>query len=225
MAGENLVNRPKTLRTWLENFWYHYKYHTIVGAVVVVALAVILGQCATRTHYDYTVMLATSTVELSTFQVNALQKELASCGTDCNGDGEVNIVLVDCTFNEKTSGYQTIMAKKQKLQSMIVNEPQAMLLISDKPCLDWLNGLGERGFLEKTNLPDGNGLYYDMTDTSFVKKAKAAVGDEFVWPQEWLISRRRITDTRFSENKTAKKAALEADTFIQAVIQDGQNKK
>ena len=35
-------NAKHPARAWLENFWYHYKIHTLVAVFVVAALAVIL---------------------------------------------------------------------------------------------------------------------------------------------------------------------------------------
>lgn len=225
MAGENLVNRPKTVRAWCENFWYHYKWHSIVAMVLIVTVAVASWQFLTRTTYDYTVMLATESVEFSSLQINALQKELAACGKDRDGDGKVNVLLVDCTFNEQESGYQIIMAKKQKLQSLIVNEEDALILIADPGCYTWLNDLGKKnggeGFMADTGLPEGEGRYYTMTDSTFVRKAKAAVSSDFIWPEKLVISRRRIEGTLFEDRKGMDEKVAAADAFIAAVMADG----
>lgn len=223
MAGENLVNRPKTFKTWCENFWYHYKFHTITVIVAVVALAVILAQCATRTKYDYTVMLATSSVEWSSLQIKALEKELAECAEDINGDGEVNVLLADCTFNEQESGYQIIMAKKQKLQSMVMNEPSALILISDKASYDWINTAINNGFSENTNLPHGDGHYYDMTESSFLINAKKSIDSGFIWPDELIISRRRVKGTLFESKKGMSEITEAADKFIKNIITYSSN--
>ncbi len=226
MAGENLVNRPKTFRAWWENFWYHYKWHSIIAMVLVVTVGVGVAQCSTKTTYDYTIMLATETVEFSTFQIQALQKELVACGKDRDGDGEVNVLLVDCTFNEIESGYQIIMAKKQKLQSLIMNEEDALIMIADPDCFEWINGLGKKnggkGFMENTNLPNGDGYYYDMTETSFVKKAKEAVDPAFIWPEKLIVSRRRIKGTMFEKRKGIEDNVAAADDFIAKIIKDGK---
>lgn len=223
MAGENLVNRPKTFKAWCANFWYHYKFHTITVIVAVVALAVILAQCATRTKYDYTVMLATSSVEWTTMQIKALEKELAACAEDFNGDGEVNVLLADCTFNEQESGYQMIMAKKQKLQSMVMNEPNALILISDPASYDWINKAVNNGFSENTNLPHGDGYYYNMSDSRLLVDAKKSVDSGFVWPDELIISRRRVKGTLFENKEGMDKITQAADRFIQNIITHSSN--
>lgn len=223
MAGENLVNRPKTFKTWCANFWYHYKFHTITVIVAVVALAVILAQCTTRTKYDYTVMLATSSVEWSTLQIKALEKELVVCAEDVNGDGEVNVLLVDCTFNEQDSGYQMIMAKKQKLQSMVMNEQNALILISDLASYEWINTAINNGFSENTNLPHGDGHYYDMTNSSLLVSAKKSVDSGFLWPEELVVSRRRVKGTLFENKKGMEEITVAADRFIKNIITYSNN--
>jgi len=98
MAGENLV-RPKGFKAKVENFWYHYKYHTIAFLFVFITLAVSITQCSTKTDYDYKIIVATRSVTLSTPQLQAITDELKTYGEDVNGDGEVNLLLVDCTLN------------------------------------------------------------------------------------------------------------------------------
>lgn len=223
MAGENLVNRPKTFKAWCENFWYHYKFHTITALVAIFALVIITAQCATKTQYDYTIMLSTASVEWANPQIKALEKELVGCGKDLNGDGEVNIVLVDCTYNEKATGYQMIMAKRQKLQSMIMNEPNALILISDPASLNWINDEINNGFSANTNLPDGDGHFFNMTDTKLLKNAKAKTSDEFIWPEELVVSRRRIKGTLFENKRGMGEKTRAADEFIKNIVADKGN--
>ena len=42
----------------LENFWYHYKWHTIAAVFAVVVLAICLVQCSKQKKYDMYVMYA-----------------------------------------------------------------------------------------------------------------------------------------------------------------------
>lgn len=221
MAGENLVNRPRTLKSWFENFWYHYKIHTITAFVIIFTICVIVAQCTTKTEYDYTIMLSTSSVEWASPQIKALEKELIKYGEDINGDGEVNVVLADCTYDENTSGYQMIMAKRQKLQSMIMNEPNALILISDKASLKWLNDEINNGFSVDIGLPDGDGHYFDISDAKLFKKAKSSVSKDFVWPKELIISRRRTKDTIFENKKGIEKKVKASDALIKNIVADG----
>ena len=43
---------------WLDNYWYHYKWHTIIALFAIVTLAICLAQCSSRETYDLTVTFA-----------------------------------------------------------------------------------------------------------------------------------------------------------------------
>ena len=157
MAGENLV-RPKGFKAKAENFWYHYKYHTIALLVVFVTLAVSIAQCATKTDYDYKIVAATRSVTLSTGQIQAITAELNRYGEDLNGDGEVNLLIVDCTLDGNTSDYQALLAKQQKLQALLMTDTEAMLFLTDNKCLQWIDELNpETKFIADTKLPHNDG--------------------------------------------------------------------
>ncbi|MBR5314827.1 MAG: hypothetical protein IKU45_05400, partial [Clostridia bacterium] len=47
----------KTLK-WLDNFWYHYKWHVIIGLFVIVFLVVAIGQMIDKDKVDAYVMYA-----------------------------------------------------------------------------------------------------------------------------------------------------------------------
>jgi len=93
--------KPRTLGEWFENFWYHYKWHTVVGVVVVALAAVLIGQLMNKEEYDVGIIYAgghsfsrlSSDGELPPYNV-ALQS-LSKVGEDFDGDGNVNVVLKD----------------------------------------------------------------------------------------------------------------------------------
>ena len=42
----------KDLKAWFENYWYHYKWPTIISLVSVIALCICLFQCTKKEEYD-----------------------------------------------------------------------------------------------------------------------------------------------------------------------------
>ncbi len=218
MAGENKV-RPKGFRAVCENFWYHYKYHTLVLLFTLAAVSVMVAQCTAKTDYDYTLVVATSSAELAPAQLEALRTELTAYGDDLNGDGKVTVSLVDCTFNEKTSAYQVIMAKKQKLQAVLMNEEKVMLMISDRACFDWINGITEEGFMEDIGLSQEDGRYFPLDGTGLISRVKAACADNLSWPEELRISRRRVSGTLLEKHKNIEDYVEKAETFLDRLIE------
>ena len=222
MAGENSV-KPKGLKAILENFWYHYKYHTIAILVVIVTLAVSISQCVAKPDYDYKIVVATRSMTLSTIQIDAIRKELVQYGKDVNGDGEVNLVLVDCTLDGNTSDYQSLLAKQQKLQALLMTDAEAMLFLVDNSCLKWIDNLNEKSrFIADTGLPHNDGRGFNVSDTHIIKNPAKTVNAEtnLMWPPDLSISRRRVEGTALEDAEGAEEFKNNADEFIQRIIKN-----
>lgn len=220
MAGENSV-KPKGIKAKIENFWYHYKYHSIALIIVFVTLAVSITQCSLKPDYDYKIVVATRSMTLSTIQLDAVKSELNRYGEDVNGDGEVNLLLVDCTLDGNTSDYQTLLAKQQKLMALLMTDTEAMLFLTDDKCLEWIDSLNERShFIADTGLPHNNGRGFLISDTHIIQNPKATVNAEkgLRWPNDLSICRRKIKDTVFEGKDGIDKAVADADAFIGRII-------
>jgi hypothetical protein len=104
MEEKNLKNPTENAkhptRVWLENFWYHYKIHTLVAVFVVVALTVILTQMADREEYDVHVVYAGTHHISGSGQNGDIAPHVAMVGSlkkvagDYNEDGNVNVNLL-----------------------------------------------------------------------------------------------------------------------------------
>ncbi len=99
IEGEVRISTPFTER--VENFWYHYKWHTIVGVAVVLILAIIIGQFVTQEKYDVYIMYAGGEAISRKSEggdipeYNRLTNALAEHADDYDGDGRVSVALSD----------------------------------------------------------------------------------------------------------------------------------
>lgn len=75
-----------------ENFWYHYKWHTIAGCVALVLVVFFLKDMLFRTDPDATILMTTQQY-YSQETIDAIQASLESMATDFNGDGKVSITI------------------------------------------------------------------------------------------------------------------------------------
>ena len=76
--------------TWLENFWYHYKWHTIIIGIAVIILSVCLWQTASTEKHD-TVIVYAGPMCLSTGEIRQLEEVLSGVlPSDRDGNGEKN---------------------------------------------------------------------------------------------------------------------------------------
>ena len=81
---------------WLDNFWYHYKWHTLIAVFVAVVIIVGVGQMCNKNKYDAFIMYAgihdverTSTSSVSEY--DTLVQGLKKITEDFDGDGEVSV--------------------------------------------------------------------------------------------------------------------------------------
>ena len=94
MNGEKIsgATMRSPLLTWLDNFWYHYKWPFLIGLFCFVVLTVCLVQCGRKSEYDVYVMYA-GPVTLSQDDIEDIKTSLEPYVTDKNGDGKITIAV------------------------------------------------------------------------------------------------------------------------------------
>ena len=91
----------------LENFWYHYKWHTIAAIFALFVIIVCTVQCASNTKYDIQILYAgdhvfgrTST-DGSYPEYLKMSSTLADFADDYDKNGETNVTFLDlCAVNK-----------------------------------------------------------------------------------------------------------------------------
>lgn len=93
LEAGSLVESSRVLR-WLDNFWYHYKWPTVIALFVVVVAVVGIVQMVSRPAYD-TAFLCAGPYRMNTEERAAFEELLADvCPEDYNRDGDKLINLV-----------------------------------------------------------------------------------------------------------------------------------
>ena len=97
LSGDVKIETPFTKR--LENYWYHYKWHTIVAVFLLVVFLVVGLQMCKKESYD-TYVLYAGDKEISRNSkdgeiplYNTVLSSLGKAAGDYNGDGEVVVSL------------------------------------------------------------------------------------------------------------------------------------
>lgn len=190
---------PKTFEEKIKNFWFHYKWHTI-GLVLSVSLFVFLvAQCMSVPKYDLNVIYFTYTPIMDT-QTDLIADYFEKYGKDINGDGEVNVQIVNCSISNKREDMSYRTAQLQKLQAMIASEHKAIIYITDKESIEFFSGEAfEENIFEKEPLPLGE-EFYNLTESKDFGKL----------PEGLSVSCRKIKDTTFEKYDTAKNCHKEA---------------
>lgn len=203
---------PKTPKEKWDNFWFQYKWYVVAITAVTVVLAVLITQCATRTKYDMEVVYFTYTAALDE-QTNAVAKYIAGYAEDVNGDGEINIQVVNCSFNGKSGDTQYRYTMMTKLQAMIAGDQNAMLFITDEDSYKYL-----------ADLSNGDGLFDGepfMLGEEFYKATETDSCGKL--PEGLRIACRRVSDTVLESKKGSADAYTNAEKTLEAIKSGKKN--
>ncbi len=86
---------------WLDNFWYHYKWHTIGIAFALIVVLVCTLQTCSKESYDLRVVYA-GPAHLSADQISGVDQLMdLTLPEDFDGDGEKNVSLIRHTLYSK----------------------------------------------------------------------------------------------------------------------------
>lgn len=132
---------PLTFTDKLKNIWFHDKFAIIVIGMLVVAIALLITQCATKTKYDLTVVMFSHKVTGDP-NCEKMGEYLKPYAQDINGDGEVNVNVINCSINELRDSEHSYK-NRTSMSSIIANDESALLFITDKSSYKYLMGLSD----------------------------------------------------------------------------------
>ncbi|MBQ4054675.1 MAG: hypothetical protein IJD17_03095 [Clostridia bacterium] len=168
------IEKPRTPKSWLENFWYHHKVGVLIGAFTVIALTILIVQTVTRERPDYTAVMVTENGLLPD-EVTYLEQVLAQYGEDINGDGEVVVQINSLFLGGKQYANQD--ANAQSLQMQLITG-------------DTLLYLYEPTYEERLTAVGRDNAHCFLTELAFT--AEGVSEDKLCW--NWTEHTRRAQD-------------------------------
>lgn len=148
------------IKAKLENFWYYYKWHTLIGVFLAAVAAFSVWQFVTAEDYDYTVMLYTSRSTTSALS-QALENTLEQVGGDLNGDGKVSVQVINVSYSDMEQDKGFKISQAQALRGELLSD-RCFLCITDDTRFSQIN---KEGYFERlSELPDNGGLAYRADD-------------------------------------------------------------
>lgn len=195
-----LKDIPKGQR-W-EHFWTYYKVQTIIGAFVVLLVAMLVKDVVFKEKVDIYLTVASS--EYASDAVSAeLSRVLQQYGEDFDGNGDLSVYVDQITMSTEsyTVDPEMVMAAQTRLIAQFQDKNQIIFLM-DQDIYDYLN-YDEEG--EDTaifaNLADTVGgsvtpLLGEETDKLYLKDIPAYQENELLQqlPQEMFFVMRREQD-------------------------------
>ncbi len=184
--------KPLTFKEKITNYWYYYKWHTLIIGFIAIVLSYGLAQCVTKENPDYIVMTVFDKFMPSevTLEIEAYLEQYAE---DLNGDGKTVVHVYDAskgTDSDMQMAHSTrLMAEMQK--------GDVMLFFVDDTCFERLNDMN---MFEKNELfvhKDGRALNLKDSDlTDRINNAK-----EGYINHDYYIAKRVVKGTDFEKVK------------------------
>ena len=182
---------PSTFGEKVKNLWYHSKWAIIALAALIICIALLITQCATKTEYDATVVLFTYSITGDS-NCAKMGEYLKPYCKDINGDGEVNINVINCSIEESQGNTEHSYTTRSKVTTLIASEASALLFITDDNSYKYLSGLSKDiEFIEGEPIRFEDDFYeYCIDDGGF-----------YDTPKGLQISCRTIDGTAISSDK------------------------
>lgn len=89
-----ILDKPKTFREKLANYWYHYRWPTLIGVVLLAFATVCMIQITSKTEADIYILYA-GPASLTPEGITSIQNDFAVFDNDRNGDGKHVVSLLD----------------------------------------------------------------------------------------------------------------------------------
>ncbi len=203
------------LKVWLENYWYHYKWHTIIALFLVVTVGVSVTQCAVKPNYDQSAVLYCDRTILENTTL-ALQTQLSMRATDLNGDGQTLLGVYNVSYdsdgvNPQNAGY----ANSQKLMVMVSSADYVLYVVDEygyKRLMDEMQLFETYDFL-----PDKEGTAWNWKGSPLQETMKNSK-----LPENLYFCIRRVAGTAAGDDEEALKRAEHAAELLKVLVEESK---
>ncbi len=208
---------PVKMSFWkkVENFWYHYKWVTIITAVVVLFGGYMIYDLVTKVEPDLTIV-ATPDNGIS-YRGEELENFFEGFCDDVNGDGEVYVSVVFAPLDPDSVGDNYSQANQSKLFSTL-SSARCVLVLSD----------------DSSDFSLENVAFEDLSDTidsQYVSGTRLSLTSPLVkeainWaqmPQDMYISMRTPVKTLNDSQEDMQKTCDIAQDFLKRLAEAMDN--
>ncbi len=196
---------PKTKKEKLQNFWFQYKGRIIAITLIAIILAVMITQCVTKPKYDIKIVYFSYTATIDA-QTELIADYFEKIATDINGDGEVNVLVINCSFEQNENNAQYRETMLSKMQATIVSDEEALLFITDEESIKYFENASIGNIFEEEPCYLGEDFYTATKDDKFGSL-----------PKNLGISCRKISNTLIEDKGNVKEIYKESLKIIEKI--------
>lgn len=209
----------KKLLKWLDNYWYHYKWPTVITAALAIIIVIMAAQFVGRDKFDLSILYA-GPLDITPNQTRDVENETAKLlAEDLNGDGKKNCQLasfyllteeqisaVQAEYDEREELYfvnrSELASTRQKFTNQISAGDASVMLLDPY----WYETLKKQDLIVPLNeildsVPDYAQDEYSVrfADTPFAKFFTATQ----VFPDDTVLCLRRMPITSAFTGKSS----------------------
>ena len=233
----------------VENFFYHYKWHTVAAVAVVLILTFILLQTCTKTVYDAHILYAggknlrtvsESENEMAYYQLYSASGRFVA---DFDGDGNRNVSLLDIYLPSddeiraaenagKSINYTLLKENDELLRQNMLFGDYYICLLSESLFYEWTKNETSNPFVKITDfLPEGaviaedeNGEGYKLASEYgvYLKSTPTADNPGFTnLPDDTVIAFKKYTSSSsYGKGKKAESYYSHCENVLRLLLED-----
>ncbi len=210
---------------WLDNYWYHYKWHTIFAAFGIFVIAIVTAQMIGREPTDAYIMYIGGQAIPDT-QYQDIRDSFGKVASDRSGDGKVVVNFSKTAYisdleNDLAS---SVNAVAREFMSTMIAQPYYVYLLTP----DLYDSYKDSGIFAELDdvfpeVPDA--WFYDDCTIYFGKTpfAQENAGVDSLDEEPLLLALKNIPYTTSSSIKNAELASFEYHlNLIKRIVNDSQ---
>ena len=203
-------------RSKWQNFWYYSKYTIAFILIVAVIFGIGVSSCVGKKDYDMTIVLYFKNFvdDTMTHNIATVAKEYCE---DFNGDGEINVLVVNCSIPSKLTNEGS--DSTNRLLGQFQNKEAICYIVDTDAYNDLNSNFGEDFLYDGMGLPDLDGRAYKLNGTVF-DAAFNAVSDGYTNNFDYYILRRNIGENSTANKKGVGKHVVNTEKVIRKILAD-----
>ena len=211
-----MAEKSKT-RLWLENYWYHYKWHTIIALFLVITVGVSVTQCAAKPNYDQSAVLYCDRTVMENTAL-ALEGELTKRATDLNGDGQTLFGVYNVSYDSDGVNPQSpTYANSQKLMVMVSSADYILYIVDEYGYKRLMTEDNMKLFETYDFLPDKEGTAWNWKGSKLQETMKDAK-----LPENLYFCIRKVAGTSAAGDEEAVKRASHAAALLKTLVEENK---
>ena len=184
------VKKMEKWKTWFENYWYYYKWHTIIALLVIFCLAATIPGLISKDEADLGILLIGDEIMIRDIDQSIQDQAVEGILRDATEDGEIHVFCRLLSFTgEDAEDYYTFQSLSVDLAAgnsrVFIFEKEYLKYFSEEEVLRPLSGNREGGLYDEA----GNFVAAPLKNTALANNMG------IILPEEAYVAVRAVTPT------------------------------